>query len=365
MEEMDTMSARAVYLDFFSFVNNTQLFLVGSGLSHGEWNESPPAVIDGAQTATWSSVSDGFLTGTEGWVRYFPARNASQVPSNIADKETIYITWDNPYAGSDSYTATAPAPYLLTESGGNQGDQDNLTFTLKIQQQYIIGNNKTKSRPFVTKDGWVWFQGTDNRLWKVQSDGTQQSNPGGNFTASSPIVVGDSVYFQGTDNRLLRMKTADSSGSATQISGNLTKATPFVTHDGKWVWFQGTDNRLLRALTDGTTSPLPSQPGGNSTKSPPFIDAEGWVWFQGLDDRLLAMKSDGTSRFNPGNNTTASTPFVDAGGNVWFQGTDNTLWQMSSNGQSQINPGNNTTSSFQLLLAIWSFCGAPTICFGA
>ncbi|MGI9073134.1 MAG: hypothetical protein ACR2JB_17910 [Bryobacteraceae bacterium] len=33
--------------------------------------------------------------------------------------------------------------------------------------QSQIGNNTTKSTPFVTVDGWAWFQGTDDKLWKV------------------------------------------------------------------------------------------------------------------------------------------------------------------------------------------------------
>jgi hypothetical protein len=59
--------------------------------------------------------------------------------------------------------------------------------------QVQINNNTTKSRPFVTADGWVWFQGTDNGLWKVQTDGNpqSQSKPGNNATYSTPFVTAD------------------------------------------------------------------------------------------------------------------------------------------------------------------------------
>jgi hypothetical protein len=47
---------------------------------------------------------------------------------------------------------------------------------------------------------WVYFQGTDNTLWQVRDDGTLQSQVnGGNTTASRPFVTPDGwVYFQGT-----------------------------------------------------------------------------------------------------------------------------------------------------------------------
>ncbi|HEY3900455.1 MAG TPA: hypothetical protein VGM54_17740 [Chthoniobacter sp.] len=132
------MSARAVYINFFSFLDNTQLLLVGSGLSHGKWNQQPPPIISpksGLENASWSSLSDGVLTGTQGWVRYFPARlnpPGNTTPPSVPDAETIYIEWDNPYVGSDSFVMSAPYPYILAQGpGGNQGNQDMLNFTLK------------------------------------------------------------------------------------------------------------------------------------------------------------------------------------------------------------------------------------------
>jgi hypothetical protein len=105
---------------------------------------------------------------------------------------------------------------------------------------HVIGNNTTKSTPFVTTDGWVWFQGTDNKLWKVFNDGTQQSQPGNNTTSSSPIVIGQLVYFQGTDNKLWQMHTDGT--QQVNLGGNTTSSTPAATADS--VYFQGTDNRF-------------------------------------------------------------------------------------------------------------------------
>jgi hypothetical protein len=121
----------------------------------------------------------------------------------------------------------------------------------------------TKSSPFVFK-GYVYFQGTDDKLWKVNvnNPGVDRTNFGEHpygqtgpiqkdalITKSSPVVASspidgrDYVYFQGADNRLWRISTDGTSLASPNC--NSTNGTPFVYGDS--VFFQGTDNRLLRA----------------------------------------------------------------------------------------------------------------------
>ena len=204
--------------------------------------------------------------------------------------------------------------------------------------QSQIGNNSTKSTPFVTPDGWVWFQGTDDRLYKVFNDGTQLSRPGANDTGCSPTVVNNVVYFQGKDNVLFRMNP-DGSGQA-QIGKNTTRSTPFVTPDG-WVWFQGTDGHLYKVFHDGTQL---SRPGANDTGSSPTV-VNNVVYFQGKDNVLFRMNPDGSGQAQIGKNTTSSTPFVTPDGWVYFQGTDNHLYRVFNDGTQLSRPGANDTYS--------------------
>jgi len=217
-----------------------------------------------------------------------------------------------------------------------------------ISGQYQIGNNTTSSTPFATSDGWVWFQGTDDKLWKVFYDGTQQSQPRNNTTSSSPLVLGEWVYFRGTDNKLWRMMTDGSAQNV--INNNETSSTPFVTSDD-WVWFQGTDNKLWKVCTDGTQQ---SQPRNNTTSSSPFVLGDS-VYFRGTDNKLWRMKTDGSTQNVINNNTTSSTPFVTSDGWVWFQGTDNKLWKVLNDGTQQSQPRNNTTSSSPFVLGDWVY----------
>jgi hypothetical protein len=147
--------------------------------------------------------------------------------------------------------------------------------------QFQIGPNTTLSTPFVTSDGWVYFQGTDDKLWKVFQDGTQQSQIGPNTTSAMPYVVDGWVYFRGTDNKL--WKVFNDGSRQMEIGANTTSSTPFVTADG-WVYFQGTDNKLWKVFNDGTKQSLI---GGNTTSAMPW-EVNGWVYFRGTDNKLWA-----------------------------------------------------------------------------
>jgi predicted alpha-1,6-mannanase (GH76 family) len=267
--------------------------------------------------------------------------------------------------------------------------------------QTWVGQQSLNSTPFVTPSGRVYFQGTDNRLLAVNSDGSDFTWIGNNigspqWTNSTPFVVpGDAIdiiYFRGTNEGLFKINS-DGSGFA-QIGPNSTSDTPFVVDD--WVYFRGTANWLQRHIlwkvrTEGSAQ---SQIGDNYTSSTPFVTPDGqWVYFRGDDDTLWKVdvngggqqqigknagspqwtsdtpvvvgdtvyfqgtanwfqrhilwriNTDGNDAQQIGNNYTNSTPFVTPGGWVFFQGDDNKLWKVFNDGSQQYQIGNNTTQS--------------------
>jgi hypothetical protein len=258
--------------------------------------------------------------------------------------------------------------------------------------QTAIGNNTTSSTPFViagaplfeggNEPDHVYFQGTDNTLWFVNSDGSGQmpvptSDGGPNTTNSSPYVIsgeGDRVYFQGTDDTLwfLGWSPGDSKSNQFQIGPNTTSSSPFVVpgqgDTADQVYFRGTDDTLWFVYSDGLGQ---TSIGSNTTLATPYVVAAGvekfrnpTIYFRGTDDTLWAAIWDtafpaSSRQFPipaPGGfpNTTSSTPFVIAGhqnpDQVYFQGTDNTLWFVNSDGSGQMpirTPDGhpNTTSS--------------------
>lgn len=117
------------------FANNTNHLIrkVSEDLSHGEWSNEPPNDIPPGAQVVWGSESNGFATGTEGWVRYRVTPNNTDldlVPDPFPDSETIYVYWDNPFVGSNSYNTSALSPYIVTQQGDGSGDNATVTFSL-------------------------------------------------------------------------------------------------------------------------------------------------------------------------------------------------------------------------------------------
>lgn len=127
--------------------------------------------------------------------------------------------------------------------------------------QNQIGANSTSSSPFVAAGDVIYFRGTDNRLLRINSDGSDSYQIGTNTTNSTPFVfsdplTGEWVYFQGTDNRLLKVRDDSAGSDLTWIGGQYTNSTPFVTFDATTqevhVYFQVVNNGLYRVNSDGS-----------------------------------------------------------------------------------------------------------------
>ncbi|MBW8877044.1 MAG: Crystal protein ET79 [Acidobacteria bacterium] len=119
------MASRSVLVNFQNQTSQT-LSRTSFGLQGGIWSNGPngqmvpPEQIPPHTNVTWESESNGLMTGTQGYANYDVAGNSSQ---------TVALTWDDPYAGSDGYTGVCSPPYSLTTIGG-QGDNATVVYTL-------------------------------------------------------------------------------------------------------------------------------------------------------------------------------------------------------------------------------------------
>lgn len=197
-----------------------------------------------------------------------------------------------------------------------------------------LGGYQTKSTP-VAFGNYV-YQGTDNKLWQINLDGTGGINLGRYKTSSAPFAAAGSMYFQGTDDKLWKINLDGTGG--VNVGGYKTGSTPFVA--GGYVYFRGTDDNLWRVYLDGTGG---INLGLYQTKSSPFV-TQAYVYFQGTDDKLWRANLDSTGGVNLGGYKTSSTPFVTAQ-YVYFQGTDDKLWRMNLDGGGGTNLAGYKTKS--------------------
>jgi hypothetical protein len=89
-----------------------QLTAPQSYLTSGVWTVKPNAVIQPGQESGFGSESNGFMTGTHGYVMY-----------GVSNGQQLSFLWTDPYAGSNSYSLSLGGlPYngkiWVTRSGG-------------------------------------------------------------------------------------------------------------------------------------------------------------------------------------------------------------------------------------------------------
>src|SRR6266705_1375406 len=131
---------------------NWALVKKDSGLDHGIWSDKPPGFV--GNHAEWGSESWGFLRGTQGWVIY-------EVPSGdvLNPLLSLRLDWDNPYYGSNSYSASVDPPGQADGTGfsvgyfGGGGDDAVVTFVLLAGKCVVDSNSGeiacTLSQPLV------------------------------------------------------------------------------------------------------------------------------------------------------------------------------------------------------------------------
>jgi lysine-specific metallo-endopeptidase family protein/uncharacterized protein DUF5050 len=316
----------------------------------------------------------------EDYLRFFFRTSAPLARAQIAIHEISHAagnTQDHWYlylivrqlANFDPSLAVSNAENYAYYGMNNDGDLPKKMFPL---------GSKSKSPPFVTFDGWVWYVGENYAVMKIFWDGTQPANPnpGGATTnsASAPHVTADGwVWFVGGNGAVMKMRT-DGTDPANP-GGAFSQTRPFVTAD-EWVWYVGLNYKLMRMRTDGTdNNPVPG-PGGDDVLAnvfwAPVVTSDGWVWFQGYYDgimgKMMKMRIDGTQQSNPGLAIAGSAPFVTDDGWVWYQNNavvvnsnkPNALMKMRTDGTQQSNPGGNLTATSPFVHKDWVyFAGTP------
>ena len=204
---------------------------------------------------------------------------------------------------------------------------------------------KTRSNVFVAGNS-MFFRGTDNTVWQMNTDGSGLHNPGGFKTNSDIFVAADGyMYFQGTDQAIWRVNVADPSERNNFGGPGVIKTQSNVFVAGNSMFFRGTDNTVWQMNTDGSGL---HNPGGFKTNSDIFVAADGYMYFQGTDQAIWRVNvADPSKRNNFGGAgviKTQSNVFA-SGNSMFFRGTDNTVWQMNTDGSGLHNPGGFKTNS--------------------
>src|ERR1700737_1298225 len=141
------MSARSTQI-FLHNETNFALTKLEEDLPHGEWGhdggQRPPQSIAPNATAEMGSDSSGFLTGTEGSVRY-----------RIEDgkSSSCYFHWDNPYSGTNKYHNFTDYDFDFFHSGGS-GNNTVVNVFLRMSVFRSARNFKPSVNGFRFANSW-------------------------------------------------------------------------------------------------------------------------------------------------------------------------------------------------------------------
>jgi hypothetical protein len=126
--ERATTAARSMWINLVNFsFGGYGLQRQGMGLGGGIWSYGgasvPPEYVAAGTSVAFGSESDGFMTGTDGWVTYATTR------ADGATKGQFTLRWSNPFFGRNSVGCDVPAGIFcgVSDTSGN-----NATVTVTV-----------------------------------------------------------------------------------------------------------------------------------------------------------------------------------------------------------------------------------------
>lgn len=215
-----------------------------------------------------------------------------------------------------------------------------------------------KSSPSVTDDGWIFFEGIDDRIYEIKTNGQKLTLLNDNLAArfffsrnsvkcikgaagvSSGALPYSITYFKDADHRLMRSYFDDGSDADCLYEGIASApvlgSALFSLYDS--LYFQATDNRLLKINANNTAKVTFLK---NYTLSQPLVlIGQPWLWspsyifFQGIDNSLLRCDLDGNDTKFLNHHIKSSPTSDEKGWALYFQSTDDRLLKCDLNGKN-------------------------------
>lgn len=156
-QEDDLEHGRAARAVEVVLENRTSLPLTYSrgGASHGVWKTQVPGSIAANSFGSFETESNGFMTGTQAFIEY---RFAGGI---------VRLDWDDPFSGTNSYSANAPPGYVVDRVGG-PGNRTTVFFHLRAVStpattcpwqtaQWAVDNLSTPEPGLNPFDMWIAF----------------------------------------------------------------------------------------------------------------------------------------------------------------------------------------------------------------
>ncbi len=184
-------------------------------------------------------------------------------------------------------------------------------------------------------DGTLWLNGSADRIYGLNPDGTLLWNSTVQWRSSSPAVAANKLAYGGSAYGVLRGYEA-SSWELWGADPRATSSSPALNAQG--TLYIGAENGRLYALD--ATDPISSVAvvdwsftAGAAIESSPAVGSDGTVFVGCNDDKLYALNPDGTLKWSYATQgAVVSSPALGLDGTVYAGSRDHKLYAIDADG---------------------------------
>ncbi len=218
------------------------------------------------------------------------------------------------------------------------GSSDNKLYALNpdgTQQWAYLTPSDVVGSPAVSINGTIYVGSLDKKLYALNPDGTLQwSYPAGSAIYSSPAVSANGTIYVGSNDRKLHALNPDGTLQWSYLTGSSVLSSPAVSANGT-IYVGSGDKKLYVLNPDGTLQWAYGM-GGAIQMSSPAVSANGTIYVGNADNKLYALNPDGTLQwtYTTGGDV-VSSPAVSANGTIYVGSRDRNLYALNPDGTLQ------------------------------
>jgi outer membrane protein assembly factor BamB len=190
------------------------------------------------------------------------------------------------------------------------------------------------SPPSIGYDGTIYVGSYDNKLYAINSDGTEKwSFITADGIGSSPTIGSDGTIYIGSYDDKLYAIHPNGTEKWNFKTNNDIRSSPAIGSDGT-IYIGSQDEKIYAINPNGTEKW--NFTTGDSVHSSPAIDSYGTIYIGSLDNKLYAINSDGTEKWNFTTGSSVwSSPAIGSNGIIYVGSDDNKLYAINQYGTEE------------------------------
>jgi outer membrane protein assembly factor BamB len=211
----------------------------------------------------------------------------------------------------------------------------------KLKWSFLTGA-RVVSSPAIGSDGTIFVGSFDNKLYAINSDGTDKwyFTTGSEVFSSPTIDSYGTIYVGSHDNRLYAINP-NGTEKWNFSTGHMVYSSPTIGSDGT-IYIGSHDHKLYAINPDGTLKW--NFVTGQSVRSMPTIGFDGTIYVSSYDYKIYAINPDGSEKWNfVTGGKVASSPAISSDGTIYVGSQDEKLYAINHEG---IEKWNFTTSGW-------------------